>query len=68
MRFNILGGFLVLAMIALARDAAALLPQPDTFYRSNGYAVILMLLLPVGWPFVASRGRSGGGAARQTAV
>jgi hypothetical protein len=68
MRFNILGGFLVLAMIALARDAAALLPQPDTFYRSNGYAVILMLLLLVGWPFVAWRGRSGGGAARQTAV
>jgi hypothetical protein len=63
MRFNILGCFLVLAILALVGDAAALLAQPDAFYRANGYAVVLLVVLLLAWPLVAWRTSSdhGGG-------
>jgi membrane protease YdiL (CAAX protease family) len=64
MRSNILGCFLVLATLALVGDAAALLAQPDAFYRANGYAVVLLLVLLLAWPLVAWRTSSdnaGGG-------
>ncbi len=65
MRFNILGCFLVLAILALVGDAATLLPQPNAFYRANGYAVVLMLVLLLAWPFVAWRTSSGNGGGEQ---
>jgi membrane protease YdiL (CAAX protease family) len=55
MRFNILGCFLVLAVMSLAGDAAELLAQPDRFYRANGYAVVLAMVLLLAWPFLAWR-------------
>jgi hypothetical protein len=55
MRFNILGCFLVVAGISLLAGAAELLSQPDLFYRANGYAVLLALVLLFGWPFAAWR-------------
>ena len=55
MRFNILGCFLVLATTALVSEAAELLGQPDRFYRWNGYAVVLALVLLLAWPFLAWR-------------
>lgn len=58
MRFNILGCFLVLAITALAMDAADLLGQPDHFYRLNGYAVILALVMLLAWPLRAWRAGS----------
>jgi hypothetical protein len=58
MCFNILGGFLVVAFIALLRGAAELLGQPDSFYRANGYAVLLALVLLFAWPLAAWRLRS----------
>jgi membrane protease YdiL (CAAX protease family) len=59
MRFNILGCFLVLAIISLVSDAAELLTQPDSFYRANGYAMVLTVALLLAWPFLSWRMRSG---------
>ena len=55
MRFNILGGFLALAIISLVGDAAELLAQPDTFLRGNGYMVVLFLVVLLAWPLLAWR-------------
>ena len=55
MRFNILGCFLVVACTALVSGAAELLGQPDSFYRANGYAVLLAVVLLFAWPFAAWR-------------
>jgi membrane protease YdiL (CAAX protease family) len=52
MRFNILGCFLVLAMVALLSGAAELLGQPNRFYRLNGYAVVAALVLLLTWPLL----------------
>ena len=59
MRFNILGGFLVLMSTALVGTAAELLKQPDRFYRLNGYALLILLALLLAWPLVAWRIRAG---------
>lgn len=50
MRFNILGCFLVVAGTSLLGGAAELLSQPDSFYRANGYALLLALILLFAWP------------------
>ncbi|HYT21449.1 MAG TPA: CPBP family intramembrane glutamic endopeptidase [Candidatus Polarisedimenticolia bacterium] len=55
MRFNILGCFLVVAATILLGGATELLSQPDSFYRANGYAVLLALILLFGWPFAGWR-------------
>ena len=55
MRFNVLGCFLVIAGASLLGGAVELLSQPDSFYRANGYAVLLALVLLFGWPFAAWR-------------
>jgi membrane protease YdiL (CAAX protease family) len=55
MRFNIFGCFLVAAITSLLGRALELLSQPDTFYRANGYAVLLLLFLLLAWPFSAWR-------------
>jgi hypothetical protein len=55
MRFNILGCFLVVAGTSLFGGAAELLAQPNSFYRTNGYAVLLMLVLLFAWPLAAWR-------------
>jgi len=55
MRFNILGCFLVITGTSLFGGAAELLSQPDSFYRANGYGVLLTLVLLFTWPFVAWR-------------
>jgi membrane protease YdiL (CAAX protease family) len=51
MRFNILGCFLVVALTALGSAAGALVQQPDVFYRWNGYAVLIAVLLLLVWTF-----------------
>ncbi len=55
MRFNILGCFLMVSGTSLLGGAAELLSQPDSFYRANGYAVLLALVLFFAWPLVAWR-------------
>jgi membrane protease YdiL (CAAX protease family) len=54
-RFNILGCFLAVAGTSLLGGAAELLSQPDSFYRMNGYAVLMVLILLFAWPFIAWR-------------
>jgi len=54
-RFNLLGCFLIVAGTSLLGGAAELLVQPDSFYRANGYAVLLALALLFAWPFTAWR-------------
>ena len=55
MRFNLLGCFLVVAGTSLVTGASEMLAQPDAFYRGNGYAVVLVLLLFFAWPLAAWR-------------
>ena len=54
-RFNVLGCCLIVTGISLLGAAADLLSQPDSFYRANGYAVVLALSLLFAWPLVAWR-------------
>jgi hypothetical protein len=58
MRFNVLGCLLAVALLTLLAAAAQLLEQPDAFYRANGYAVILMMLLLLAWPLSVWRMRA----------
>jgi CAAX prenyl protease-like protein len=68
MRFNLLGCFLVVAGTSLVSGASELLAQPNAFYRTNGYAVLVVLALLFAWPLAAWRLRTmnaelpGGGA------
>jgi len=55
MRFNILGCFLIVVGTSLLGGATELLSQPDSFYRANGYAVLLALVMLFAWPAVAWR-------------
>jgi hypothetical protein len=57
MRFNMLGCFLVVAGTSLFGSIAELLTQPDPFYRGNGYAVLLALILLFTWPLAVWRMR-----------
>jgi membrane protease YdiL (CAAX protease family) len=51
-RFNLLGLFLVITCTALLRGAAELISQPDAFYRTNGYGILLTMVALLGWPLV----------------
>ena len=55
MRFNLLGCFLIIAGTSLVSGVAELLAQPNAFYRSNGYAVLIALLLLYAWPLAVWR-------------
>jgi hypothetical protein len=55
MRFNILGCFLIVAGSSLLGGASELLSQPDSFYRTNGYAVLAALVLLFAWPLMTWR-------------
>lgn len=58
-RFNLLGWFLVVAGVALLGGAVELLSQADNFYRGQGYLILAMLVILLGWPLVAWRTGSG---------
>jgi hypothetical protein len=60
-RFNVLGCILVVALLGLLAAAAQLLAQPDAFYRTNGYALIVVMVLLVAWPFSVWRMRTATG-------
>ncbi|GAC1679408.1 MAG: hypothetical protein PVS2B2_17130 [Candidatus Acidiferrum sp.] len=61
-RFNILGGFLVVAGTTLLGAALELLSQPDPFYRANGIALVAALAMLLGWPFLTWRTKTAGSA------
>ena len=54
-KFNILGWFLVAAIISLVGSATELLGQPNSFYRTQGYAVVLLLVVLLAWPLILWR-------------
>jgi membrane protease YdiL (CAAX protease family) len=57
-RFNVLGCLLIVALLALLGAAAQLLPEPDAFYRANGYVVVVMMLVLLAWPLSVWRMRA----------
>jgi membrane protease YdiL (CAAX protease family) len=54
-RFNLLGYFLLLAVISLAGGALPLLQQPNSYLRSNGIAALAALAFLLLWPLIAWR-------------
>jgi membrane protease YdiL (CAAX protease family) len=53
--FNLLGLFLVVACSLLLGGAAELVTQPNLFYRTNGYAILLAIALLLVWPLILWR-------------
>jgi membrane protease YdiL (CAAX protease family) len=51
-RFNVLGYFLLAAMIALIPAAIELLEQPNSYLHTNGYAVLAFALAILAWPLM----------------
>ncbi len=64
-RFNLLGYFLILAVLALLGGSSELLKQPDEFLRMNGYALVAALLVLLLWPLLSWMRPAGGGAVAQ---
>jgi hypothetical protein len=54
-RFNVLGYFLIAAMVSTAVPAAELLRQPSPYFRANGIAVCAAALALVTWPLLRRR-------------
>jgi len=57
-RFNVVGCLLIVALLALLGAAAQLLPQPDAFYRTNGYILMVIMLVMLSWPLIVWRMRA----------
>ena len=55
-RFNVMGYFLLAAMVALVPGAVELLEQPNAYFHVNGYAVLAFALAMLAWPLIYSRG------------
>jgi hypothetical protein len=51
-RFNVLGYFLLAAMIALVPAAIELLEQPNPYLHANGYAILAIALAILAWPLM----------------
>jgi len=51
-RFNVLGYFLLAALIVLAPAALDLLEQPNPYLHANGYAVLAIALAILAWPLM----------------
>jgi membrane protease YdiL (CAAX protease family) len=62
MRFNVLGALLVVALLTLSGAAAQFLGQPEAFYRTNGYIVVLVMILLLAWPVAVWRMRAASGS------
>jgi hypothetical protein len=62
MKFNLLGGFLVVFAGATLGGLAEMLGQPDAFYRANGYGLLAALVLLFAWPLRAWLWPSSGAA------
>jgi hypothetical protein len=67
-RFNVLGYFLVVACLSLLGAATQLLTQPDPFYRTNGYSLLLMIGLLLAWTLFMWKTRPSEGDSGQLAT
>jgi hypothetical protein len=54
-RFNLLGCFLVVLIVGLLGAASELLPQPDAYYRLQGYGVLFVAAVVLALPVIAWR-------------
>jgi hypothetical protein len=54
-RFNLLGYFLIAMLTLLTAATAQLLPQPNFYFRANGWALIAVTLALLLWPLVIWR-------------
>ena len=52
-RFNLLGLFLIVVCTSLIAGAAELIPQPNAYYKANGYGILAVLILFLAWPLVS---------------
>jgi len=55
LRFNVLGYFLLAAMLSLAPSAIELLQQPNSYFHANGYAVVAFGIAILAWPLMRWR-------------
>jgi hypothetical protein len=51
-RFNLLGYFLAVLLVSLASSAVELLRQPNSFFRVNGWVVVVTAAVLLLWPLV----------------
>ena len=51
-RFNVLGYFLIAAMLVLVPSAIELLEQPNPYLHANGYAIVAIALAILAWPLI----------------
>jgi membrane protease YdiL (CAAX protease family) len=54
-RFNVLGYFLLAAIITLVPSAIELLEQPNPYLHYNGYAIVVFALAILAWPLLKWR-------------
>jgi membrane protease YdiL (CAAX protease family) len=54
-RFNVLGYFLLAAMLSLVPSTIELLQQPNSQFHANGYAVVAFALVILAWPMMRWR-------------
>jgi hypothetical protein len=52
-RFNLLGYFLILMVLALVGGASELLKQPNTLFQRSGWGVVCALVLVLLWPLLS---------------
>jgi membrane protease YdiL (CAAX protease family) len=57
-RFNVLGYFLLTAMLTLVPSALELIEQPNPYLRGNGYAIVAIALAILVWPLLRWRSNS----------
>jgi membrane protease YdiL (CAAX protease family) len=57
-RFNLLGGWLMITLSSLLTGAAAMLGQPEPSYRSTGFILLSAAVLLLVWPLAGWRMRS----------
>jgi membrane protease YdiL (CAAX protease family) len=67
MRINALGCVLAIVFLTLLQGAGEMLRQADSFYRLNGYALVLLLLAVVSWPLLKWIRQAGGAGTAGTA-
>ena len=53
--FNVLGYFLLAAMLSLVPSAIELLQQPNSYFHANGYAVVAIAIAILAWPLLRWR-------------
>jgi hypothetical protein len=57
-RFNVMGYFLLAAVVAMVPSAIELIDQPNPYFHANAYSVLACMLAMLAWPLIYWR-RSG---------